>query len=110
MYGIRNCDTVKKARAWLDEAGMAYTFHDFKSAGVDRAPLEAWCRELGWETVLNRAGTSFRKLPERDKAGLTEAKAISLMLANPSLIKRPVLDLGSRRLIGFRPELYAALK
>jgi arsenate reductase len=110
MYGIGNCDTVKKARAWLDEAGLIYAFHDFKTAGVDRARLEAWCRELGWEAVLNRAGTSFRKLPDQDKAALTEAKAISLMMANPSLIKRPVLDLGSRRLLGFRPQLYAALR
>ena len=110
MYGIRNCDTVKKARAWLDKAGVAHQFHDYKTAGVDRAQLQAWCAELGWETLLNRAGRTFRKLAEEEKAGLNEENAIRLMLANPSLIKRPVLDLGSRRLVGFKPELYSSLK
>ena len=101
MYGIRNCDTVKKARAWLDARGIAYDFHDYKSAGIDEARLRAWAAELGWEKLLNRAGTTFRALPEADKSGLDEDKAIALMLAAPSMIRRPVLDLGGRRLVGF---------
>ena len=108
LYGIKNCDTMKKARAWLDGHGVAYVFHDYKLAGIDRARLEGWCRELGWETVLNRAGTTFRKLADAEKVGLDEARAVALMLAQPSMIKRPVLDLGNRRLVGFKPELYEA--
>jgi arsenate reductase (glutaredoxin) len=101
LYGIRNCDTVKKARAWLDGRGTAYAFHDYKLAGIDAARLRGWAAELGWEKLLNRAGTTFRKLPEADKEGIDEDKAIALMLAQPSMIKRPVLDLGDRRLVGF---------
>jgi len=108
LYGIKNCDTMKKARAWLDGHGIVYAFHDYKTAGIDKARLAAWCGELGWEALLNRAGTTFRKLSDADKANLTESKAVALMLAQPSLIKRPVLDLGSRRVAGFRPEIYAA--
>jgi arsenate reductase len=108
IYGIKNCDTVKKARAWLDESGIAYDFHDYKSAGIDEARLRGWAAELGWEKLLNRAGTTFRKLPDADKAGLGEDKAIALMLAQPSMIKRPVLDLGNRRLVGFREEEWRA--
>ncbi|MEN5081553.1 ArsC family reductase [Bosea sp. TWI1241] len=107
LYGIRNCDTMKKAWSWLDAQGVAYDFHDYKKAGIDRARLEGWVKELGWETLLNKAGTTFRKLPEADRQGLDAEKAIALMLAQPSLIKRPVLDLGSRRLVGFKPEAYA---
>lgn len=107
MYGIRNCDTVKKARAWLDARGIAYAFHDYKAEGVDQARLAAWARELGWERLLNRSGTTFRKLVDADKADLDEAKAIALMLAQPSMIRRPLLDLGARRLAGFDPALYA---
>src|SRR5262245_55700480 len=106
IYGIKNCDTMKKARAWLDAHGVAYGFHDYKTEGIDRGRLEAWAREVGWETLLNRAGTTFRKLPDRDKEGLTEKEAIALMLDQPSMIKRPVLDLGSRRLVGFTPDAY----
>jgi arsenate reductase len=106
IYGIKNCDTMKKARAWLDEKKVAHEFHDYKVAGIDRPRLEAWCRKAGWETVLNRAGTTFRKLPDADKAGLDEKKAIALMLAQPSMIKRPVLDLGGAILVGFTPETY----
>jgi len=106
LYGIKNCDTMKKARAWLDAKGVAYTFHDYKIEGIDRARLEGWAREAGWEALLNRAGTTFRKLPEADKAGLDEDKAIALMLGQPSMIKRPVLDLGRRILVGFKPEQY----
>lgn len=101
MYGIRNCDTVKKARAWLGARGSAYAFHDYKTAGIDEQRLRAWARELGWEKLLNRAGTTFRNLPDADKQELDEDKAIALMLAHPSMIKRPLLDLGSRRLLGF---------
>jgi Spx/MgsR family transcriptional regulator len=111
IYGIKNCETMKKAFAWLDKAGVDYTFHDYKKEGIDRKRLEAWSKAVGWETLLNRAGTTFRKLPERDKAGLTAAKAVKLMLEQPSMIKRPVLDLGGRLLVGFKPEDYqAALK
>ena len=112
IYGIKNCDTMKKARAWLDKAGKAYVFHDYKAAGIERVRLEKWAAAVGWETLLNRAGTTFRKLPDADKEGLTEKKAIALMLAQPSMIKRPVLDLGGGKiLVGFKPESYeAALK
>lgn len=108
MYGIKNCDTVKKARAWLDAHGIEYVFHDYKTAGIERARLERWCRALGWETVLNRAGTTFRKLPEADKADLDEGRAIALMLAQPSMIKRPMLEAGAAPLAGFSAERYAA--
>lgn len=106
IYGIRNCDTMKKARAWLDANKVDYAFHDYKTSGIDTARLQIWCKELGWETLLNRAGTTFRKLPDADKDGLNERKAIALILAQPSMIRRPVLDLGKQRLVGFRPELY----
>jgi arsenate reductase len=106
IYGIKNCDTMKKARTWLDSEGIAYKFHDYKVSGIDRAHLQAWVKELGWETVLNRAGTTFRALPEADKQGLNAEKAIALMQAQPSMIKRPILDLGQTRLAGFKPEIY----
>lgn len=108
LYGIRNCDTVKKARAWLDGHGIAYEFHDYKTVGIEGERLERWCAELGWESVLNRAGTTFRKLSDADKAGLNEHKAVALMLAQPSMIKRPLLDLGKSRLAGFNLEAYQA--
>ncbi len=108
IYGIKNCDTMKKARAWLDKRGVDYAFHDYKTAGIDRERLERWSKKLGWETLLNRAGTTFRKLPDKDKAGLDAGKAIALMLDQPSMIKRPVLDLGGGKLlVGFKPEIYA---
>ncbi len=107
IYGIKNCDTMKKARAWLDRHDVGYEFHDYKSGGIARGTLEGWARAVGWEALINRAGTTFRKLPDADKAELTERKAIALMLANPSMIKRPVLDLGGRLLVGFKPEQYA---
>jgi arsenate reductase len=107
IYGIKNCETMKKARAWLDQRGVTYQFHDYKTAGVERERLERWAAKAGWETLLNRAGTTFRKLPDKDKAGLTETKAIALMLKQPSMIKRPVLELGGGRLlVGFRPDQY----
>ena len=108
LYGIKACDTMKKARTWLDEQGIPYAFHDYKTAGIDRAHLQRWCAEHGWQTVLNRAGTTFRKLDDSQKADLDEARAIELMLAQPSMIKRPVLELGDRTLVGFKPELYNA--
>ncbi|MWV12916.1 ArsC family reductase [Pseudomonas sp. R-28-1W-6] len=108
LYGIKACDTMKKARTWLDEHGVSYGFHDYKTAAIDRASLQQWCAEHGWETVLNRAGTTFRKLDEAQKNDLDQARAIELMLAQPSMIKRPVLDLGGKTLVGFKPELYAA--
>ena len=108
LYGIKNCDTIRKARAWLEARGVSYDFHDYKLAGIDEARLRHWSAELGWEKLLNRAGTTFRKLPDAEKEGLDEDKAVALMLAQPSMIKRPVLDLGSRRLIGFDAAAWAA--
>jgi arsenate reductase len=107
LYGIRNCDTMKKAWTWLDRHGVAYAFHDYKKQGVDRAHLERWAADVGWERLLNRAGTTFKKLPDADKQGLDQAKAIALMLSQPSMIKRPVLEADGRLLVGFRPEDYA---
>ena len=111
MYGIKNCDTIKKARAWLDTRGVAYAFHDYKTAGLDRERLEDWTRQVGWEPLVNRSGTTFRKLADADKVNLDENKALALMLANPSLVKRPVLAIGNgnktRLLVGFNPDSYA---
>jgi arsenate reductase len=107
IYGIKSCDTMKKARAWLDAHGVAYRFHDYKAEGVERAVIERWADKVGWEALLNRAGATFRALPEADKAGLGEKKAIGLMLAQPSMIKRPVLEAGTRLLVGFKAEAYA---
>jgi arsenate reductase (glutaredoxin) len=109
IYGIKNCDTMKKARSWLDKNGIEYTFHDYKTAGIDRDRLEHWAKKVGWETLLNRAGTTFKKLPDKDKSNLSAANAIGLMLKQPSMIKRPVLDVGGGRLmVGFDPEAYKA--
>lgn len=108
VYGIPNCDTVKKARTWLDANGIAYSFHDYKKSGADPAKLAIWCDAQGWETVLNRAGTTFKKLPETDKIGLDQAKAIALMLAQPSMIKRPIVEHGKGLLVGFKPEQWTA--
>ena len=106
IYGIKACDTMKKARDWLEGHGVTYAFHDYKTAGVDRERLQAWSKVVGWETLLNRAGTTFRKLPDADKQGLDEAKAIDLMLAQPSMIKRPVLVMDEQMLVGFKPDVY----
>jgi len=108
LYGIPNCDTVKKARDWLDTRGLVYAFHDYKKAGADPVKLAEWTAQLGWEILLNRAGTTFRKLPEADKADLSEAKAIALMAANPSCIKRPVVEHPGGLLVGFKPDIWAA--
>ena len=108
LYGIKNCDTMKKAWTWLDAHGVAYDFHDYKKAGIDEPTLRGWAGQVGWEILLNRAGTTFRALPDADKADIDEDKAIRLMLANPSMIKRPVLDIGSKLLVGFKPGIYDA--
>lgn len=107
IYGIKNCDTMKKARTWLDDHGVAYTFHDYKAEGIDKVSLERWAKEVGWEILLNRAGTTFRKLPDAQRENVTEKKAIALMLEQPSMIKRPVLDVGGKLLVGFKPDAYA---
>jgi Spx/MgsR family transcriptional regulator len=107
IYGIKACDTMKKARAWLEDRGVDYAFHDYKAVGVDRARLQGWVDRAGWETLLNRSGTTFRKLPEADKVGLDAGKAVELMLAQPSMIKRPVLEHGPDLLVGFKPDAYA---
>ncbi len=107
VFGIPNCDTVKKARDWLDAAGVTYAFHDYKKAGVDAAKLNRWTDEVGWEPLLNRAGTTFRKLDDADKADIDRAKAIALMIANPSMIKRPVVERAGRLLVGFKPDDWA---
>jgi Spx/MgsR family transcriptional regulator len=107
LYGIPNCDTMKKARAWLEARGIDYQFHDYKVEGADRAKLTAWSKAVGWETLLNRAGTTFRKLADGAKQDLDERKAIALMLEQPSMIKRPVLERGKTLLVGFKPETYA---
>lgn len=106
LYGIPNCDTVKKARVWLESHGQDYAFHDYKKDGIDKALLEGWVKQVGWEPLLNRAGTTFRKLPDADRDGLTEKKAIALMLAQPSMIKRPVTETRGRITVGFKPEIY----
>ncbi len=109
IYGIKNCDTMKKARAFLDKQSVDYAFHDYKAAGIEKDKLEKWVKKVGWETLLNKAGTTFKKLPDKDKEGLTEAKAIKLMLAQPSMIKRPVLEIGGGKiLVGFKPDAYEA--
>jgi arsenate reductase (glutaredoxin) len=109
LYGITNCDTMKKARAWLESRDIAYEFHDYKKSGVARAQLTAWTKAVGWEALLNRAGTTFRKLPDAAKASIDERKAIELMLGQPSMIRRPVLERGAILLVGFNPESYSKL-
>lgn len=109
LYGIKNCDTMKKARAWLDKRGVEYAFHDYKAEGVSKSDLEKWSKAVGWEILLNRAGTTFRKLPDKEKENVTEKKALALMLAQPSMIKRPVLDVGGKLTVGFKPEVYEKL-
>jgi len=109
IYGIRNCDTMKKARAWLDARGVAYRFHDYKAEGIDAASLTRFVDTLGWEAVLNRAGTTFRALPDADKQDLDAARAIALMQAQPSMIKRPILDREGALTAGFKPEIYETL-
>ena len=109
MFGIKNCDTIKRARAWLDSKKIGYSFHDYKASGIDKPTLEGWAKKVGWEILLNRAGTTFKKLPDADKENVTEKKAISLMLAQPSMIKRPVLEAKDKLTVGFKPEEYQKL-
>lgn len=106
IYGIRNCDTMKKARAWLDHENVAYRFHDYKKAGIDRDRLAEWLRTVDWPVLLNRAGTTFRKLPDAEKSDLDADRAVDLMVAYPSMIKRPVLDIDGGIIVGFDPEKY----
>lgn len=108
VFGIKNCDTMKKARTWLETHGVEYVFHDYKAEGVTKERLEAWIKELGWETVLNRAGTTFKALPDADKTGINPKKAVALMQAQPSMIKRPILVRDGAVMAGFKPETYAA--
>ncbi len=107
LHGIPNCDTVKKARAWLDARGVAYAFHDYKKLGIEMATLGRWADAVGWEVLLNRAGTTFKKLPDADKAGIDQANAIALMIAHPSMIKRPVVEGDGKLLVGFKPDDWA---
>ena len=107
IHGIKNCDTMKKARVWLDAHAIAYAFHDYKTDGAEKDALVRWSKSVGWEVLLNRAGTTFRALPDADKQGLNESKAIALMLKQPSMIKRPVLEMGDKVIVGFKPEIYA---
>jgi len=109
IYGIKNCDTMKKARTWLESHKVAHDFHDYKASGIDKTTLEGWAKKVGWEILLNRAGTTFKKLPDADKEGLNEKKAIALMLVQPSMIKRPVLDAKGKLTVGFKPEEYKKL-
>lgn len=108
LHGIPNCDTVKKARVWLEGKGVAYSFHDYKKAGIEPDTLRKWVEELGWEVLLNKVGTSFRKLDDADKRDIDADKAIALMVANPSMIKRPVVTGQGSTLVGFKPEVYEA--
>ena len=108
IYGIKSCDTMKLARTWLESHGVKYEFHDYKASGIDAATLARWSKQAGWQTLLNRSGTTFRKLPDAQKADLDERKALELMRAQPSMIKRPVLEMGTRIVVGFKPEVYEA--
>ena len=109
IYGIKNCDTMKKARGWLETHKITHQFHDYKAVGIDKTTLEGWAKKVGWEILLNRAGTTFKKLPDADKENVTEKKAIALMLAQPSMIKRPVLEAKGKLTVGFKPEDYKKL-
>jgi len=109
VYGIKNCDTMKKAFKWLDKHGVAYEFHDFKKLGVDGKTLATWSKKIGWETLLNRRGTTWRKLPDKLKDGINEKSALKIMQEQPSIIKRPVLKNGSTYIVGFDETQYKKL-
>ncbi len=109
LYGIPNCDTMKKARKWLDEHGVAYQFHNYKKDGVPEKKLRQWVKQLGWETLLNRRGTTWRKLDESVKNNIDEPSALQIMLDNPSIIKRPVLENSGTLLVGFKEAGYQQL-
>lgn len=108
MYGITTCDTIRKARVWLDGHDVPYRFHDYRAEGIEAGRLDGWVRKVGWEKLLNKGSTTFRELPDKDKQGLDERKAQALMLAKPTMIKRPVLEVGDRILVGFKPDVYEA--
>ncbi|MBZ9894794.1 MULTISPECIES: ArsC family reductase [unclassified Mesorhizobium] len=108
MYGITTCDTIRKARVWLEGHDVPYRFHDYRAEGIEAGRLDGWVRKLGWEKLLNKGSTTFRELPDKDKQGLDEKKAKALMLAKPTMIKRPVLEVGDRILVGFKPDVYEA--
>jgi Spx/MgsR family transcriptional regulator len=108
VHGISNCDTVKKARAWLDAQGIAYRFHDVRKDGLDAATLAQWVDALGWENVLNRAGTTFRQLDAADRADMDADKAVALMLAAPAMMKRPLVTGAGAPFVGFKPDVWAA--
>ncbi|CAN7347581.1 ArsC family reductase [Mesorhizobium caraganae] len=108
MYGITTCDTIRKARTWLEGHDVPYRFHDYRAEGIDAGKLDGWVGKVGWEKLLNKGSTTFRELPDKDKNGLDEKKAKKLMLAKPTMIKRPVLEVGDRILVGFKPEAYEA--
>ena len=110
LYGIKNCDTMKKARTWLESHQIEYTFHDYRTSGIDRERLDKWIRMVGWEVLLNRAGTTFRRLPDARRQDVGEREAVALMLELPAMIKRPVLEHGTGLLVGFKPEEYASIK
>lgn len=110
IFGIKNCDTMKKAFAWLDEAGLAYTFHDYKKQGIDAKTLQRWEQQVGWEALLNRRGTTWRKLPANEQATICQSTALSLMEAQPSLIKRPVVEYEGGLMIGFNADSWQQLK
>ncbi|ASL41207.1 MULTISPECIES: ArsC family reductase [Acetobacter] len=109
IYGIKSCDTMRKAMKWLEAHSVAYSFHDYKKQGIDTATLKQWAQNVGWEKLLNKAGTTFRKLPDSEKENIDESRALALMVAYPSLIKRPVLDREGEITVGFKPEVYADL-
>lgn len=109
LYGIKNCDTIRKAKNWLAASEIDYQFHDYRTDGLDQDRLQKWCDQLGWEILINRRGTTWRKLPETAKSELNEEKAIDLMLANPAMIKRPLLETGKDTIIGFNPSEYERL-
>lgn len=109
IYGIKNCDTMKKAFTWLNDHGVAHDFHDYRATGIDAGAVRSWVKALGWEKVLNKASTTFKELPEADRADLDEEKAIALMVRNPTMIKRPMLVDGTTVTAGFKPDVYAAL-
>ncbi|CAM2941041.1 ArsC family reductase [Moritella viscosa] len=109
MYGIKNCDTIKKAKKWLEANELEFTFHDHRVNGLDKAQLINWCETLGWEQVLNKRGTTYRKLTDEQKAGLTEATAIELLIEQPAMIKRPILEVDGQLTLGFKADTYAAL-
>jgi arsenate reductase len=108
IYGIQNCDTMKKAFTWLDSRGVSYTFHDYRAEGIDAKTVKGWIKILGWEKVLNKASTTFKELPDSDKSDLDEAKATALMVRNPTMIKRPMLVTDKTTMAGFKPDLYVA--